>query len=170
VLRTESVCAPCPAADGSGIYFHGLTGVGKNDLTFVDHATGAVLPVGYTAIDGTAGDDSLIGSSSNEIISGREGADYLWGVDGSDILDGGAGDDFHTAGAGEDTFVFRLGDGADVIELFDVAVDRIDLQGVAEEDLSFWDDGSGTSISAPDGTSLWLIGVTGVTPDQYSFV
>ncbi|MEA5545919.1 hypothetical protein VB816_13105 [Limnoraphis robusta CCNP1324] len=94
---------------------------------------------------------------------------FLWGVGGTDVLDGGGGDDFIRGGSGADTFVFRLGDGADVVEFFDVASDRIALRGVAEEDLSFWDDGSGTEIYTADGTCLWMIGVTGVTPDQFTF-
>ncbi|GGK25134.1 calcium-binding protein [Salinarimonas ramus] len=158
------------AADGSFVYFHGLTGFAKEDLVFVDLATGAVLPVGATAIDGTAGDDSLVGTGANEIISGRAGADFLWSNGGTDTLDGGTGDDFLRAGSGADTIVFRSGDGADVVELFDLASDRIDLVDVDEADLAFWEDTTGTLISAPDGTSLWLIGITGVQPGGFAFV
>jgi Ca2+-binding RTX toxin-like protein len=73
-----------------------------------------------------------------------------------------------TSGTGSDTFVFRLGDGANVIQDFDAAQDRIALDGVSPLDLAFYDYGSGSLLSASDGTEFWFIGMTGI--DETSLV
>lgn len=54
-------------------------------------------------INGTAGDDSLLGTEYADSISGLDGNDYLTGEDGGDILQGGAGSDQLYGGAGNDT-------------------------------------------------------------------
>jgi len=45
-------------------------------------------------IDGTAGNDFLIGTSENDVIVGGDGDDFLRGGAGNDILDGGANGPF----------------------------------------------------------------------------
>ena len=59
------------------------------------------------AVDGGAGDDSLVGT---------DGADLLIGGDGSDFVDGNAGADIVQLGAGNDVFRWDPGDGSDVVE------------------------------------------------------
>ena len=54
-------------------------------------------------INGTAGDDLLIGGSDDETINGRDGDDIINGGAGNDTLNGGAGDDNLDGGAGNDT-------------------------------------------------------------------
>ena len=74
-------------------------------------------------MDGSAGNDTLIGRFGSDIIfgnggddtlSGLESGDYLYGGDGNDILDGGAGVDYLEGGAGND----QLHGGADSDYLF----------------------------------------------------
>ena len=64
-------------------------------------------------INGTSGDDSLIGTHGNDIISGFKGNDTLRGRTGADILLGGAGHDSLVGGRGRDTL--RGGAGADIL-------------------------------------------------------
>jgi serralysin len=63
-------------------------------------------------VNGTPGDDSIIGSQGDDILAGNAGNDTLRGGRGKDILNGGdgndvvrgsSGDDFLTGGAGIDT-------------------------------------------------------------------
>jgi Ca2+-binding RTX toxin-like protein len=70
-------------------------------------------------INGTAGNDNLVGSDNNYMQF-----DHLVGGDGNDTLNGGAGDDYLEGGLGDDTYVYdfyegiipgTLGSGYDVI-------------------------------------------------------
>ena len=160
------------AADGTEFWLIGVTGVSKSDLTFVDMA-GNPLDVQEPLIvlQGTAGDDTLVGSSTqNNHIIGDAGDDFLYGVGGDNILDGGTGNDFMASGSGQDTFVFRLGDGQNVIQDFDPLLDRIALDDLDEEDLTLTDFGGGSALVAADGTEFWFIGMTGVNRSDLSFV
>ena len=101
------------------------------------------------SVDGTEGDDVLIGVTfaapvsvkhglvlnglgGNDSIYGTNGNDMLNGGDGDDLLSGKQGADTLTGGAGADTFVFRnhasseQGFGIDTITDF-TAEDFIDL-------------------------------------------
>ena len=70
-------------------------------------------PPAAVVIQGTAGDDRLVGTTADEIIQGGAGNDTLIGGGGHDTLTGGAGDDrievtaeaVAIGGAGADTFV-----------------------------------------------------------------
>jgi hypothetical protein len=57
-----------------------------------------------------------------------------------------------------------------VIQDFDLAQDRIALDGVAEDDLDFIDYGSGSLLIADDSTEFWFIGLTGATRSDLTFV
>jgi len=64
-------------------------------------------------INGTNGNDSLIGTDDADTISGRGGDDTLEGLQGADVMDGGDGDDRIDGGGGDDTI--EGGRGADEI-------------------------------------------------------
>ncbi|WVX51160.1 hypothetical protein ROLI_042610 [Roseobacter fucihabitans] len=53
-------------------------------------------------IDGTSGNDTIIGSAGDDRIEGEDGNDCLYGGDGNDTLYGDDGIDFLTGGAGND--------------------------------------------------------------------
>jgi hypothetical protein len=75
-------------------------------------------------MDGTSGDDMLMGGQSDDVIEGLAGDDIL------DATQGGA--DILTGGAGEDVFVFG-GDGEmDRITDFELGKDTIDLHGLTD--------------------------------------
>lgn len=120
---------------------------------------------------GTTGDDLLIGTAGDDVFFGGAGRDGIYGHAGRNRIDGGADDDFFRSGPDEDTFVFREGDGADLIERFDVGMDRISLVGsLMPDDLSFTDTGVDTIIATASGTSFTLLGVTGHAKSEFVFI
>jgi Ca2+-binding RTX toxin-like protein len=56
-------------------------------------------------IDGTEGDDWLVGTSLDDRLYGGAGSDTLSGLAGDDVLDGGAGADWMEGGEGDDRYV-----------------------------------------------------------------
>ena len=60
-------------------------------------------------IDGTSGDDILIGGSEDDLILGLDGDDLLEGQAGDDTLDGGSGDDTLDGGNGDDLLEGQAG-------------------------------------------------------------
>lgn len=127
-----------------------LTGDTGNDTMFggldADVLTGGG---GDDSLDGGSGNDSLNGGSGNDTLLGDAGNDTLLGDIGSDVLFGGAandslsggnasdtltggiGTDTLNGGSGADVFVFQsIADGADLIEDFQLGIDRIDLSAI----------------------------------------
>ncbi|MDN4546184.1 glycosyl hydrolase family 28-related protein [Pseudomonas sp. C32] len=97
----------------------------------------ATVPM--TIVQGTAGNDTLLGSSATEIFYGGAGNDTINGGAGGDILVGGAGLDKLTGGTGADTFRFVTQSDSyrnattsfdDTLTDFDVTQDKIDLAGL----------------------------------------
>ena len=89
-------------------------------------------PLPGVVLNGTAGDDVLIGGTSDDTLNGFEGLDTLNGGDGNDLLVGGNGADSATGGAGNDTFLYRTASHAsvgDVITDF-ASGDLIDISGI----------------------------------------
>ena len=70
-------------------------------------ATGNLAALIQIAVDGGAGQDTLLGSN---------GADTLSGGDGNDIVDGQQGSDVALLGKGDDIFQWDPGDGNDIVE------------------------------------------------------
>jgi len=86
-----------------------------------------------SALGGDDG-DNLFGGDGDDILIGGRGNDVLNGEAGNDNLQGDGGDDILSGGAGADTFVFdtgaKFGDldlGVDIINFFEVGVDKIQL-------------------------------------------
>ena len=97
----------------------------------------ATVPM--TTVQGTAGNDTLLGGAASEIFYGFGGNDTINGGAGGDILVGGAGIDKLTGGTGADTFRFVAQSDSyrnatasfdDTITDFDVTQDKIDLAGL----------------------------------------
>lgn len=64
-------------------------------------------------LQGTSGDDTLIGYSSSDALEGHDGQDRLFGRGGDDMVQGGAGTDFLSGEAGNDTL--EGGEGGDTL-------------------------------------------------------
>ena len=95
--------------------------------------------VPVVVVQGTDGNDTLIGSGVDEIFYGAAGNDIITAGAGNDILVGGAGIDKLTGGEGADVFRFSSQSDSyrnavtnfdDTITDFDVTQDKIDLTGL----------------------------------------
>jgi Ca2+-binding RTX toxin-like protein len=116
-----------------------------------------------------AGNDYVDGGASDDFIEGGLGMDELLGGSGSDTLSGGAGDDTLSGGDGADIFRFGLGDEYDVIQDFQVGVDKISIDHVAlgvtigdEAQLQsmLTDTASGTVLEFESGDRIELVGIS----------
>jgi Ca2+-binding RTX toxin-like protein len=87
---------------------------------------GLELDTNY-ALNGAAGNDTVIGYQGDDTLLGGEGADSLMGRIGNDILDGGTGADFMDGGDGYDRYI--VDDAGDVVNDRGATtdVDRVDL-------------------------------------------
>ena len=81
-------------------------------------------------IDGSAGNDTLLGGFDHDTINGLGGNDGLSGVDGNDTLNGGAGNDKLAGGVENDLL---LGDAGN--DTLDGGLDDDTLKGGAGNDL-----------------------------------
>ena len=71
--------------------------------------------VGNDVLVGGILDDVLFGDAGNDVLNGRAGNDYIQGGNGDDAITGGSGNDDLSGDTGQDTYHFNLGDGADTI-------------------------------------------------------
>ncbi len=98
----------------------------RSDTVFsgeaVDGTDGDDVLVGSAVADtlsGGDGDDEIFGLAGDDVLNGDDGDDTLHGGDGNDVIAGGAGDDSLSGEAGDDVFVAGEGDdeidgGADI--------------------------------------------------------
>lgn len=128
----------------------------------------ALMALAATAVpnplNGTAGDDTLIGDGPANVINGFAGKDRIEGMGGNDRITGGAGVDTLTGGTGTDTFVytarsdsFRSSSGTVASDLIkDFSTDRIDLSALGITGLG---DGMGTTVivtTNSDGSKTYI--------------
>ncbi len=83
------------------------------------------------------------------VITGMSGNDTLKGTAGIDTITGGTGADLMTGGAGADLFVFRTGDGKDIVNDFQLGVDRLSISSSGYTPWLYQ-----TSVNGLYGTSL----------------
>lgn len=135
----------------------------------VDGTGGDDRLLGYAGGDelrGKAGDDALRGLAGNDSMRSGLGDDSLDGGSGGDDLDGRAGEDRLTGGQGADTFLFRhLRDGAaetdTIVDYRKGQVDVVDLDGGAGRVASdAFVDGAWELTLKGDGDVIRLLGVT----------
>lgn len=118
-----------------------LTG-GPSNNTIDASASGAVV-----ALDGSTGDDILLGGSAGDTLAGSAGTDDLTGGSGNDTLDGGLGADTLTGGAGDDALI-----GAGGIDLLQGGDNNDTLSGGTENDTL--DGGTGGTDSAVESADV----------------
>ncbi|MPZ60688.1 MAG: hypothetical protein GEU93_05205 [Propionibacteriales bacterium] len=88
-------------------------GTAAGSVFFVGLMATPSLAAGYTHIDGTAGDDRIVGTAGRDWVDARGGDDTVKGRDGRDILEGRRGDDILRGGkAGDSLYGNR---GADIL-------------------------------------------------------
>ncbi|WP_415919529.1 beta strand repeat-containing protein [Tateyamaria sp. SN6-1] len=97
-----------------------------------------------------------------DILSGNSGANQLNGQAGDDILNGEGGDDILIGGEGSDTFTFAGVFDDDVINDFEVGIDRLDFTDFGEDfadQIDVQSTDNGTLLSLSDNGSVLLAGV-----------
>ncbi|MFH1116114.1 MAG: calcium-binding protein [Pseudomonadota bacterium] len=126
-------------------------------IQFADGTIWDVDSIKQMALQGTPGDDLLIGYASADTLAGYAGKDRLFGLDGADLLlggdhadelyggpgqdllDGGADADLLMGGLGDDAYLFGLGSGSDTIMEDDSTPGNIDAvvldAGIAAADV-----------------------------------
>jgi Ca2+-binding RTX toxin-like protein len=113
-----------------------LKGGYSNDL--LEGGSGADSLYGNDQNDslyGGADNDLLVGGNGLDSLVGDAGNDTLHGQGGNDTLSGGAGADHFYGGGGSDVFVFELASGSTAIHDFVVGVDKINFNGIEEENV-----------------------------------
>ncbi|WP_299939049.1 Ig-like domain-containing protein, partial [uncultured Pelagimonas sp.] len=106
---TISFAADAPQAGDVGLYTVLVTGAEPDGQSNSTSFTISVLDGAF--VEGTNGDDSLVGTIQGDLILGLGGNDTIEGLPGADVLDGGTGSDRLLGEAGDD--VLLGGDGAD---------------------------------------------------------
>ena len=108
---------------------------------------------------GVGGNDLIYGRAENDALFGGSGADTLDGGFAADTLNGGGGNDELTGGAGRDTFVFFSGSGNDHVTDYELAYDRLQLNGnmwtgdlTAAEVVAAYGVDNGATVSLDFGT------------------
>jgi Ca2+-binding RTX toxin-like protein len=137
--------------------FSGLTSA-PTGILYVDGSSGNDTLIGSNFADslrGGTGDDQLNGGLGDDLLTGDKGIDSLDGGDGDDRLNGGAGNDALFGGEDDDTFVVlgkeALGDtfsgglGVDKIEVGGTAVVTLAGFDVAAASIEEWH-GNGKAV------------------------
>ncbi|MYZ54186.1 hypothetical protein F5985_19215, partial [Malikia spinosa] len=91
-------------------------------IIHVEGSLGDDVLVGTVATDsmqGDQGNDQFWAGQNADTLLGGEGHDSLFGEQGSDLLDGGSGNDSLMGGDGADGYVFGIGSGHDTVDASD---------------------------------------------------
>jgi Ca2+-binding RTX toxin-like protein len=99
-------------------------------LLRIDGTSGNDKLIGTAASEeilGFAGNDRIFGRGGNDLLRGGDGDDKLFGGSGNDRLRGDHGDDTLTGGAGHDRFIFNLEGGTDTVKDYQDEIDRLDF-------------------------------------------
>ncbi|MDD5755108.1 MAG: cadherin-like domain-containing protein, partial [Methylococcales bacterium] len=126
-------------------------------------------------INGTKGNDKLVGGNGNDSLYGGNGDDKLLGSDGNDWLTGGKGDDSLTGGTGADHFLFVNRDGEDRILDFNISEGDVihitkdmDIKDFADVIKHSHTQSNGVQIDFVEGKLLLVgVNVADLTSDQF---
>ncbi|APZ98184.1 hypothetical protein BWQ93_06615 [Sphingopyxis sp. QXT-31] len=124
------------------------------------HVGDVLLNNGFNTYVGTAGTHtgSVTGGDQADIILAGRGNQLVQGGAGNDVIAGGAGADTLRGGGGADTFLYldfadSTAGSSDVIEGFEVGVDRIDLRALGSVTLGFSVSNGRTTVRATSGNN-----------------
>jgi len=90
------------AAQGVTLNLDGLTTSGMT-------GEADALSVDFESVNGSQGNDSIVGTSGNDVINGQAGLDTVRGLGGNDKIYGGAGADSLDGGDGNDSIYTNAG-------------------------------------------------------------
>lgn len=130
--------------------------------------------------------DFLYGGEGADHIFGEAGPDYIYGGGGNDIIVGGEGNDSLYGNSGADIFYFNANSGIDVIEDFELGIDKINLSGVPGASYSslnisqsspyyvgdYHDRDSSSTMITIGSAKLYLYGITApqLTAENFEFI
>lgn len=153
----------------SGVGNDSIIGGGGNDQVRLGDAGIA---------NGGGGADTLIGGTGFATLGGGGGADSIVAASGGGVMIGEAGNDTLTAGAGNDIIIFQPGDGSDRVVGFDPTKDTLAFASVnygagGTLDLSSLISnatvsGGNTVLTLPDGSTITVVGVTGININWFT--
>jgi len=113
-------------------------------IQFADGTVWDIPTIKQMVLQGTSGDDMLVGFSTPDTMQGMNGNDQIYGKSGSDTLlggagndkiyggqgddtiDGGAGNDYLDGETGSDSYLFGRGFGQDIVNDFDATSGNYD--------------------------------------------
>lgn len=156
---------PTPSTEGSGV--EGVNLLNTSTFTFADGTTAALGDVRFMfneidatdpkyaeLVEGSVGNDSILGTFGQDNIAGLAGDDVIFtsdgddlaqGGDGNDLLSGGKGDDQLLGDAGEDTLRGGYGNdqlsGGDDADLLSGGMGDDQLSGDAGNDTLYGNEG-----------------------------
>ena len=133
-----------------------------NAIAQINAPEGALIDtvLNFENINGSNNAGSANGGA--DVLSGNSGANQLNGQAGDDVLNGEGGNDILIGGAGSDTFTFEGNFGNDVINDFEVGIDRLDFSDFGDtfaDQIDVADVDSGTLLTLGDSGSVLLAGV-----------
>ncbi|MBD1554564.1 M10 family metallopeptidase C-terminal domain-containing protein [Pseudomonas typographi] len=126
-----------------------LNADGSPDTTFGS-------PDGQLHVDGSGGQDTLLGVDTAEIIHGLGGDDVLQGNGGRDVLLGGTGADIFRFAEVSDSYRTATQTGSDRILDFDPTQDRVDLIALGFTGIGDGHNGTLAVQANADGTRTYL--------------
>ncbi|WP_122317458.1 calcium-binding protein [Pseudomonas cichorii] len=84
-------------------------GTAVDEIVFNDGTLWSIADIRLKVLEGSAGDDELIGDASNNVLRGLAGDDLVSGLAGDDTLFGGDGQDNLNGGVGNDSLYGEAG-------------------------------------------------------------
>jgi uncharacterized protein (TIGR01370 family) len=112
---------PTPIPTPTPTPSHSINGTEGNNVLIGSSGTDTIAGLGGNdKIYAGLGNDKADGGNGNDLLYGNGGNDILRGGNGHDMMRGGDGNDTLTGGSGNDTFVFNTGSGKDVVMDFAV--------------------------------------------------
>lgn len=124
---------------------------------------------GADTIGGGDGADLLYGNHGGDLINAGTGDDTVFGGQDDDWIVGWEGNDLLNGNLGQDTFAYfamsGLSSGEDTIVGFEVADDRIQVS--AQIFSGYRETDTGTQVDFVDGTRITVLGVTGLTSENF---
>ncbi len=146
-----------------------LVGVGSGDILTASAGGGDILVAG-------AGAETLNAAQStgNDVLFGGSGADSMVGGSGNDYFLAGSGNETLTGNGGFNAYVFVSGSAARTDTITDFVTSRTVIglfnygsNADAAALSSAVTSGGSTTVTLPDGTSIILPGVTGLTSANF---
>jgi Ca2+-binding RTX toxin-like protein len=119
-----------------------------------DSLDGGAGDDGRDTLDGGDGRDLLIGGDGGGSLQGDAGNDTLYGGAGNDTLRGGNGTDILIGGGGADHFQLEMNQGWDIIQDFQIGLDKIQLAGLTFGDITI------TQGSGEASADAWVTSTT----------